>query len=147
MKKLIIVPLLMFGSLLLADASIGVRIQVPIGNNASVDLGCRSDHHRYDKRYRNFDYKRNGYFDDYGYYYGYFDKTGYFYNNIFFTYNNRYTYRDRLKRKRNFHPNHVHYRPYRYHSVNNWNKSKKYRKPNQTIYGKYYDRKHNRRHK
>jgi len=147
MKKLIIIPLLILTSSLFADASIGLRIQVPIGNNINIGVGFRADDHRYDKRYKNFDYRRNGYYDNYGYYFGYFDNIGYFYNNIFFTYNNLYTYKNRLNHKRNFSPKHVHYRPYKYHLVNNWNKSRNYRKHNQTIYGKYYDRKQNRRHK
>lgn len=147
MKKLIIIPLLMLSSSLFADTSIGVRIQVPIGNNASVNLGFRADDHRYDRRYENFDYNRNGYYDDYGYYFGYFNNIGYFYNNIFFAYNNQYTYKDRLNHRRNFSPNHVHYRPYKYHSENNWNKSRNYRKENQIIYGKYYDRNPKRRNK
>ena len=147
MKKLFIIPVLILTSSLFADVSIGVRVQVPIGNNASVNLGFKADNHRYDKRYKNFDYKRNGYYDEYGYYFGYFDNIGYFYNNIFFIYNNKYTYKDRLNHKRNFSPKHVHYRPYTYHRVNNWNKTRKYRKPNQIIYGKYYDRNPKRRNK
>ena len=140
MKKLIVIPLLMLSTSLFADANIGVRIQAPIGNNVQLDLNFKSDDHRYDKNYKNFDYKRNGYYDDYGYYFGYFDKTGYFYNNIFFVYDSKYTYKDRLHHTKYFSPKHVHYRPYKYHTVNNWNKSKNYRKPNQIIYGKYYDK-------
>jgi hypothetical protein len=147
MKKLIIIPLLILASSLFADTSIGVRIQVPIGNNVRVDIGFRADDHRYNKRYKRFDYRRHGYYDDFGYYFGYFDNIGYFYNNIFFIYNNKYTYNDRLNRKINFSPKHVHYRPYKYHRVNNWNKTRNYRKQNQIIYGKYYDKKYKRRHK
>ena len=43
----------------------------------------KPDHHRYDKRYQDFDYDNNAYFNDDGYYYGYYDNSGYFYNNIF----------------------------------------------------------------
>lgn len=145
MKKLIIISLLALSSSLFADASIGVQIQTPIGNNGVIDIRFKSDDHRYENRYKNFNYKRHGYYDDYGYFYGYFDRLGYFYNNIFFTYNNRYTYRDRLKHKGYFSPKHPHYRPYKYHKNNNWNKSKNYRKPNQAIYGPYYERKQNKR--
>lgn len=141
MKKLIMISLIMIGSSLFANANIGVRIQAPVGNNGIINIGFKSDNHRYDNRYKKFNYKRNGYFDDYGYYFGYFDKKGYFYNNIFFTYDNRYTYRDRLRHKRYFSPRHAHYRPYKYHRVNNWNKSRHYRNQNQAIYGKYYDKK------
>ncbi|MBU3013504.1 hypothetical protein KO488_01950 [Poseidonibacter lekithochrous] len=147
MKKLIIISLLIFSSTLFADTNIGVRIQAPIGNSVNVNLDFKSDNHRYDKRYKNFDYQRNGYYDDYGYFFGYFDSRGYFYNNIFFTYNSKYRYKDRINHKRNFSPKHVHYRPYKYHKVNNWNKARNYRKENQTIYGKYYDRNHHRRNK
>ena len=45
----------------------------------------RKDDHRYDPRYRNFDYDRLGYSNNKGLYYGYFDHNGYFYNNIYFS--------------------------------------------------------------
>lgn len=38
----------------------------------------KKDNHRYDKRYKYFDYDRYGYYNNDGYYYGYFDATGYF---------------------------------------------------------------------
>ena len=139
MKKLILISLLTLGSSLFA-ADIGVRIQTPIGNNATLDIGFRSDDHRYDNRYRNFDYNRNGYRDDFGYFYGYFDRLGYFYNNIFFTYDSRYTYSDRLHHRGYFKHNHPHYREYRYHKNNDWNKTRNYREVNKPIYGAYYDR-------
>merc|ERR1711879_329422 len=82
----------------------------------------------------------HGYFDNYGYYFGYFDRTGYFFNNIFFTYNNRYSYYDRLHRRGFFKPNRPHFRKYKYTRGNNWNKKHKYRRPKR-IYGHYYDRK------
>lgn len=147
MKKLIMISLIVLGSSLFADANIGVRVHAPIGNNNSVHIAFKSDDHRYDKRYKNFNYKRNGYYDNFGYYFGYFDKRGYFYNNIFFAYNNQYRYIDRLKHRRNFSPRHAHYRPYKYHRVNNWNKSKHYRGKNRPIYGKYYDKKEKRRYR
>jgi hypothetical protein len=140
MKKLILISLLTLGSSLFADSNIGVRIQTPIGNNTTLDIGFRSDDHRYDNRYRNFDYRRNGYYDDFGYYFGYFDRYGYFYNNIYFTYDNRYTYYDRLNHRGYFKPNAGHYRTYRYHKKNDWNRKHQFREINKPIYGAYYDR-------
>ena len=140
MKKLILISLLTLGSSLFA-ADIGVRVQTPIGNNSVLDIGFISDDHRYDNRYKNFDYNRNGYRDDFGYFYGYFDKVGYFYNNIFFTYDSRYTYYDRLHHRGYFKHNHPHYREYRYHKNNDWNRTRNYREVNKPIYGAYYDKK------
>jgi hypothetical protein len=140
MKKLILISLLTAGSSLFAGADIGIRVQAPIGNNAVLDLGFRSDDHRYDDRYRNFNYDSDGYRDDFGYFYGYFDRVGYFYNNIFFTYNNEYTYYDRLHRRGYFMHNHPHYREYRYHQNNDWNRVHNYREVNKPIYGRYYDK-------
>ena len=142
MKKLILISLLTVGSSLFA-ADIGIRISTPIGNNTNLDIGFRSDDHRYDNRYRNFDYNRNGYRDDFGYFYGYFDRVGYFYNNIFFTYDSRYTYYDRLHHRGYFKPNKVHYRTYRYHDHNDWNRKHQFREVNKPIYGAYYDRNYN----
>ena len=142
MKKLILISLLTLGSSLFA-ADIGIRITTPIGNNTNLDIGFRSDDHRYDNRYRNFDYNRNGYRDDFGYFYGYFDRVGYFYNNIFFTYDSRYTYYDRLHHRGYFKPNKVHYRTYRYHDHNDWNRKHQFREVNKPIYGAYYDRNNN----
>jgi hypothetical protein len=139
MKKLILISLLTLGSSLFA-ADIGIRVQTPIGNNSVLDIGFRSDDHRYDNRYKNFDYNRNGYRDDFGYFYGYFDRVGYFYNNIFFTYDSRYTYSDRLHHRGYFKHNHPHYREYRYHKNNDWNKTRNYREVNKPIYGAYYDK-------
>jgi hypothetical protein len=102
----------------------------------------KSDDHRYDKRFKNFDYAHNGYYSDDGYYYGYYDTTGYFYNNIFFTYNSNYTYNDRLHRRGYFRPKHHHHRRYRYHRVNNWNRIHHYREVNQMIYGDYFDQRY-----
>ena len=142
MKKLILISLLTVGSSLFA-ADIGIRISTPIGNNTNLDIGFRSDDHRYDNRYRNFDYNRNGYRDDFGYFYGYFDRVGYFYNNIFFTYDSRYTYYDRLNHRGYFKPNAGHYRTYRYHDHNDWNRKHQFREVNKPIYGAYYDRNYN----
>lgn len=125
---------------LLSAADIGVRIQAPIGNGGVVDIGFRSDDHRYDSRYKYFDYDRYGYYDDYGYYFGYFDRNGYFFNNIYFLYDSRYTYYDRLHRRGYFIPRHVHYRPYQYHEHNDWNRSRNYIAPGRYIEGPYYER-------
>lgn len=142
MKKLILVSLLTLGSSLFA-ADIGVSIQTPIGNGGMLGLNFRSDDHRYDNRYRDFDYNRNGYADDFGYYYGYFDRTGYFYNNIFFLFDNGYTYYDRLHRRGHFDSHHPHYRKYKFDKRNDWNRSKNYRNDGEIIYGHYYDRPNN----
>ena len=142
MKKLILISLLTLGSSLFA-ADIGIRITTPIGNNTNLDIGFRSDDHRYDNRYKNFDYHRNGYYDDFGYFYGYFDRYGYFYNNIYFVYDNRYTYYDRLHHRGYFKPNRGHYRTYRYHDHNDWNRKHQFREVNKPIYGAYYDRNNN----
>jgi len=102
----------------------------------------KSDDHRYDKRFQDFDYDNNGYYSDDGYYYGYYDNTGYFYNNIFFTYNSLYTYNDRCHRRGYFRPRHHHHRTYRHHRVNNWNRVHHYREPNHIVYGHYYDQRY-----
>ena len=141
MKKLILVSLLLGSSLFAAD--IGVSIQTPIGNGGMLGLNFKSDDHRYDNRYRNFDYNRNSYADDFGYYYGYFDRTGYFYNNIFFLFDNGYTYYDRLHRRGHFDSHHPHYRKYKFDKKNDWNRSRNYRNDGEVIYGHYYDRPNN----
>lgn len=99
----------------------------------------RRDHHRYDKRYRSFDYDRDGYYNDEGFYYGYYDDSGYFYNNIFFEYNARYSYHDRVYRRGYFRPNYEQLRVYRYHTHNNWNRVHCYREPDVVVHGYYYD--------
>ena len=104
-----------------------------------IKKSFRKDNHRYDKRYSNFDYENNGYYNDDGYYYGYYDRDGYFYNNIFFTYDRTYTYNDRRYRRGYFSHRHHHYRPYVYHRFNNWNRVHCYREPNRIVYGHYYD--------
>lgn len=138
-KKIVLISILTLGTSLFAQSDIGVRIQAPIGNG-NIDIGFRSDDQRYDKRYKHFNYKRDGYYDNYGYYFGYFDRTGYFFNNIFFLYNHRYTYHDRLHRIGFFNPHHAHFRKYKHHRKNDWNKKHKYRKNKEPIYGHYYDR-------
>lgn len=143
MKKLILISLIGLSASLFS-ADIGVRISTPIGNSGVLDIGIRSDDHRYDNRYRDFDYNRFGYYDDFGYYYGYFDRTGYFYNNIFFIYDNRYTYYDRLYRRGFFIPSHPHYRKYVYHEHNDWNRTHQFRENHQPIYGPYYEKENGR---
>lgn len=143
MKKLLLVSLISLSSSLFAGADIGLSIRTPIGENSTLDLNFRSDDHRYDDRYRNFDYKRYGYYDNYGYYFGYFDRTGYFYNNIFFLYDGRYTYHDRLFLRGYFKPSHPHYREYRFHKNNDWNRSRNYRNDREPVYGPYYERNYN----
>lgn len=147
MKKLILVSLISLSSSLFAGADIGVSIRTPIGENSTLDLNFRSDDHRYDDRYRNFDYNHRGYYDNFGYYFGYFDRTGYFYNNIFFLYDGRYSYNDRLHLRGYFKPNHPHYREYRYHKNNDWNKSRNYRNDREPVYGRYYERNENQNYK
>jgi hypothetical protein len=145
MKKLLLVSLLTFGSSLFAGPDIGISIQTPIENGGMLGLNFRSDDHRYDHRYRHFDYDRYGYPDDFGYYYGYFDRTGYFYNNIFFLYDGRYTYYDRLHRRGHFDSHRPHYREYRHHKNNDWNRSRNYRNDREPVYGYYYERNNNQR--
>mgnify|MGYP003562495490 FL=1 len=147
MKKLILISLLSLSSSLFASADIGLSIRTPIGDNSTLDLNFRSDDHRYDDRYRNFDYRQRGYYDNYGYYFGYFDRTGYFYNNIFFLYDGRYTYNDRLHLRGYFKPNHPHYREYRYYKNNDWNRTRSYRNDREPVYGKYYERNENQNYK
>ena len=101
--------------------------------------GFRKDDHRYDRRYRNFDYNRYGYYNDDGLYFGYFDRHGYFFNNIYFEYNSRYPYQDRLYRRGYFSPHSHHYRRYIYYSDNDWNRVHRYREPNEIVYGYYYE--------
>lgn len=107
---------------------------------SNVKRTFRKDHHRYDKRYSNFDYDRNGYYNDDGYYYGYYDTTGYFYNNIYFTYDNSYTYNDRYYRRGHFAYGYTPRRHYIYHRMNDWNRIHCYREPNVIVTGRYYDR-------
>jgi len=98
----------------------------------------RRDDHRYDRRYRNFDYDKHGYYNVDGLYYGYFDKKGYFFNNIYFKYNSKYRYIDRLHKRGYFSPHRHHYRRYIHHVNNDWNRVHQYREPNRIVYGYYY---------
>ena len=162
MKKTIIISSILF-STLIADNSLGQPItissaQESISTNSTpikvtpthhlttrvtpkdIKSNFKKDHHRYDKRYSNFDYEENGYYNDDGYYYGYYDNSGYFYDNIYFTYDERYTYNDRYYQRGNFRYNHQHHRTYIHHHNNNWNQVHCYREPNHIVYGHYYDR-------
>jgi len=169
MRNTVLLSILL-SSALLADTSLGEKISVApaqerivneslsttnssqIDNNqtqshlttrvspSNIKKAFREDHHRYDKRYANFDYENQGYYNDDGYYYGYYDNHGYFYNNIYFTYNNLYTYDDRCHRRGHFDHGYHHRRYYRYHRMNDWNRVHCYREPNVIVVGNYYDR-------
>ena len=136
----------------MAQAPLRTRInpnqQTPINQNTQLDTrtspthikkSFKKDHHRYDKRYSNFDYDRDAYYNEDGYYYGYYDQTGYFYNNSYFTYNNAYTYRDRYYRRGHFGLGFQHRRRYLHHNFNNWNQMHGYYEPNVIVFGHYYD--------
>jgi len=158
MKKLLIISSFIF-STLFADNALGTPLSIPVlkpqqqikSYSKNVDnppnakpkyskQKFKKDDHRYDKRYSNFDYETDGYYNDDGYYYGYYDHRGYFYNNIFFTYNSRYTYYDREHERGYFRPEYQQHRVYEYHHINNWNRVHCYREPDTIIYGYYYDR-------
>lgn len=152
MKKFVLMTSLLFSSLW-ADYNLGV----PISSSQTVETttttttttrvspdniarAFREDDQRYDNRYSNFDYDNEGYYNDDGYYYGYYDTTGYFFNNIFFLYTLNFTYNDRRYRRGYFRPHRHHHRAYTHHSINNWNRTHRYREPNQIVYGHYYER-------
>jgi len=119
-----------------------IRNDSPIVENKNIVVNkhFREDHHRYDKRFNDFNYDDNAYYNDDGYYYGYYNRDGYFYDNIFFTYNSRYSYYDRHHHRGYFQNRYHHERTYVYHYVNDWNQVHCYREPNERIYGHYYDR-------
>lgn len=101
----------------------------------------RKDHHKYDRRYQDFDYNRLGYRANNGLYYGYYDNGGYFYNNIYFTYDDEYIYEDRYHMRGYFSPDTEHVRCYMYHKDNDWNVKHRYRKLNQYVgHFLYYER-------
>ena len=160
MKKiLILTPFLL--SLLFADTHLGKPISVSSAEETIVERDSRAerdvqhlntrvspdkikahfkkDHHRYDKRYSNFNYEDDAYYNDDGYYYGYYDTTGYFFNNIFFSYSRTYTYNDRCYRRGHFRESYPHHRRYIHHNFNNWNQIHCYAEPNHIVYGHYYD--------
>ncbi|HIM94923.1 MAG TPA: hypothetical protein EYM49_07855 [Campylobacterales bacterium] len=116
-----------------------IKSEKPNKQSSSYHRKFKRDHHRYDKRYSSFNYDRDSYYDNEGYYYGYYDNSGYFFNNIFFEYNAQYSYHDRLYLRGYFQPHHKHRRVYRYHTVNNWNRVHCYREPNVIVSGYYYN--------
>jgi len=149
MLKIVYIIPLMVVALIGDNISLGVPINKPIKKIKTIKKNVtkkikkhkkfRKDDHRYDKRFRDFDYDRYGYYNDDGFYFGYFDRRGYFYNNIYFEYNAHFTYPDRLNRRGAFAPWEHHYRRYRYHRDNDWNRVHRYREPNIIVYGDYYE--------
>jgi len=154
MKHVLLIGSLLLTSSIMADTSLGTQITSGVKKSEHAfqktttsqdkvktkeEKKFKKDHHRYDKRYQNFDYESRGYYNDDGFYFGYFDRAGYFYNNIFFEYNSQYTYRDRFYLSGSFAPTIHHYRVYRYHDDNNWNRVHCYREPDVIVYGHYYD--------
>jgi len=159
MKKTVLLSSLLT-ILLLSDSNLGQKISVASAQEEiiqdkeyqespqrletrlspqNVKNSFKSDHHRYDKRYRNFNYEREGYYNDEGLYFGYYDTRGYFYNNIFFAYNRNYSYNDRRYRRGFFRRGHQHHRPYVHHTFNDWNRVHCYREPNVIVRGHYDD--------
>jgi len=164
MRNMLLLSIL-FSSVLLADSSLEEEISVSVEKllkdiieetipskkitntetnltknlpSSNLKKRFRRDHHRYDKRYAHFDYEHQGYYNDDGYYYGYYDRDGYFYNNIYFTYNNLYTYEERSHRRGRFASRYHHHRRYRYHRRNDWNRVHCYYEPNAMVRGHYY---------
>jgi hypothetical protein len=145
-----LIGLIALNSVVIADISLGVNVSKAEETTSTLQSSKRKFHktfkkddHRYNKRYRDFDYDRYGYYNDDGLYFGYFDRRGYFFNNIYFEYNSRYTYRDRLYRRGGFAPHRHHYRRYRYYDYNDWNRVHHYREPNEVVYGYYYEERYN----
>ncbi len=73
--------------------------------------------HRYQKRgwvlaYR---YDRAAFYDREGFYYGYFNRYGYFFDGIFYRYDYRYTYRDRVRGRGLFDHHFYHPAEWRYY--------------------------------
>jgi hypothetical protein len=153
MLRGILIGSIIINTIALADVSLGVSISNGQERTSTIDNNnnkkpkkmikssntFKKDDHRYDKRYRDFDYDRYGYYNSDGLYFGYFDRRGYFFNNIYFEYNSRYTYDDRLHRRGYFEPYRHHYRRYRYYHDNDWNRVHHYREPNEIVYGHYYE--------
>lgn len=155
MKGYLLITSLLLSTLLLAENDLGYPISkgsthsdqqnAPQSKNYSKTVvnthkTFKKDHHRYDKRYQNFNYDDDGYYNNDGYYYGYFDRRGYFFNNIFFTYNDEYTYSDRQYRRGYFRPHYTHHRRHHYHHDNHWNREHCYRQPNHiVVYEHYYE--------
>jgi len=105
-------------SLLLPIAFVGCANDYPIHkipdkHTAVLDEGAvkgegvRVVNHRYNPRYRNFDYDRLGYISNNGLYYGYYDDVGYFYNDVYYPYDDRYRYDDRVYHRGYFSPSYI----------------------------------------
>lgn len=123
MKKFIFMAL--FGSTLFGDTSLGIII-----NSSNNNTPFPPNDHRYQQQYRDFDYNRDGYYDDFGLYFGFFNATGYFLNNIFFEYRDGYSYYDRLHRRGYFAPKVRHPRYYDYYDRRgNYIHKDEYRRP------------------
>jgi len=144
MFKSIFITTLISTTLLIADNSFlgkmiskGTQYQQVKKHKTKKIKKFKKDNHKYNKRYRNFDYDRYGYYNDDGFYFGYFDRDGYFFNNLYFEYNSRYTYRDRYYRRGYFAPSYHHNRVCNYN--NEWNRVHRYREPNIIVYGNYYE--------
>ena len=75
--------------------------------NTSKHLSFKND------RVSNFDYDRLGYYSDDGAYFGYFDRNGYYCDDIFYPYDDRFRYDDRVRRSGYFAPRVRHFRVYR----------------------------------
>ncbi len=147
MNKLLIMGILLSTLLLQADTFLGT----PIGTQAKSKIkqekktlkrksnkSFKKNHHKFDKRYRDFNYERQGYYNNDGYYYGYYDQRGYFFDNVYFEYDSRYTYDDRHALRGHFQPRHSHQRVYHYYDYNNWNRTHCYREP-KVIVREYYN--------
>lgn len=113
MKRLVFIGLICCSSMLFARTDIDIRVHDNFRNGYS-HVKYKNDNYRHHKKYKHFNYRRHGYYDNRGYYFGYFDKIGYVFNNIFYKYNNKYTYYDRLYQRGFFRPNHHHFRKYLY---------------------------------
>jgi len=144
MLKSIVITTLISTTLLISDSpylgkmiSKGTQHQQVKKQKIQKTKKFKKDDHRYNKRYRDFDYDRYGYYNDDGFYFGYFDRSGYFFNNIYFEYNSRYSYRDRYYRRGYFTPSYHHDRRCDYN--NEWNRVHRYREPNIIVYGNYYE--------
>jgi hypothetical protein len=149
MLKTLLIGFILGTTVLVADTTLGTQISEGIKSHKVKKhkkitkkrnyKKFKKDHHRYDKRYRNFDYDERGYYNNDGFYFGFYDRRGYFFNNIYFEYNSRYRYRDRVYVRGEFAPNHHHYRTYRYHRDNDWNRVHCYREPDVIVRGHYYE--------
>ena len=150
MVRVILMGLILLNTIVSADMSLGVSVSNAQETTSTIRTKkpkkkvqegkkFRKDNHRFNKQYRDFDYDRNGYYNNDGLYFGFFNRRGYFFNNIYFEYNSRYNYNDRRNRRGNFEPYNHHYRRYHYYRDNNWNRNHRYREPDEIVYGHYYE--------